>query len=117
MRYSLAILALFAFAAIACAHDYWLLPATFTPEVGKPVSLALHVGDHFTTEGEKAHQAVNKSRTWVTTLMGVVAWFWGLATTRIEEWGLSEEQEQAVKEKLLAGHYWAMAAGRARSAE
>src|SRR5205807_2862491 len=67
--------------------------------------------------GEKAQEAVNKSRTWLTTLMGCVAWFWGLANARVEGLELSEEQERAVREKLLAGHYWAMAAGRARTAE
>ncbi|MCE9567671.1 MAG: DUF6399 domain-containing protein [Planctomycetes bacterium] len=67
--------------------------------------------------GEKAEQAVNKSRTWVATLMGCVAWFWCLATARVQELELSEEQERIVKEKLLASEYWATAAGRARSAE
>jgi hypothetical protein len=67
--------------------------------------------------GEKAKQAVKKSRTWVATLMGCVAWFWCLANARVEELDLSEEQERVVKEKLLPGHYWAMAAGRARTAE
>jgi Family of unknown function (DUF6399) len=67
--------------------------------------------------GEKAHGALDKSRAWVQALMGVVAWFWGLANARLEELELSEEQEQAVKEKLLAGRYWEMAAGRARTAE
>jgi hypothetical protein len=67
--------------------------------------------------GTKATQAVNKSRTWLTTLTGCVAWFWCLANARVEELDLSEEQERVVKEKLLAGHYWAMAAGRARTAE
>ena len=67
--------------------------------------------------GTKATGAVNKSRTWLTTLMGCVAWFWCLANARMEELDLSEEQERVVKEKLLAGHYWAMAARRARTAE
>ncbi len=67
--------------------------------------------------GEKAKQAVSKSRTWLETLMGCVAWFWCLANARVEELELSEEQERIVKEKLLAGHYWAMAARRARTAE
>ena len=52
---------------------------------------------------EKAKAAVNKSRTWVGTLMGCVAWFWGLATARVQELELSEAQEQIVYEKLLAG--------------
>jgi hypothetical protein len=66
--------------------------------------------------GEKAKQAVNKSRTWLGTLMGVVAWFWCLARTRVEELALSAEQEQVVLEKLLGGHYWELASRRARSA-
>jgi hypothetical protein len=66
---------------------------------------------------EKAHAAVDRSRSWVGTLVGCVAWFWCLANARVEELELSEEQERAVREKLLAGHYWAMAAGRARTAE
>jgi hypothetical protein len=64
---------------------------------------------------EKAKQALNKSRTWLATLMGCVAWFWCLVNQRVEDLDLSEEQEQLVKEKLLPGHYWAMAAGRART--
>jgi hypothetical protein len=66
---------------------------------------------------EKAKAAVNKARTWVATLMGCVGWFWSLATARVEEMDLGEEQERVVKEKLLAGHYWGVAAGRARTAE
>lgn len=67
--------------------------------------------------GEKASQAVNTSRTWVATLMGCVAWFWCVATARVQELELSDEQERVVREKLLAGEYWAMAACRARTAE
>lgn len=66
---------------------------------------------------EKANQAVIKSRTWVEILIGCVAWFWSLAKGRVEELDLSEEQEQLVYDKLLAGHYWDMAAGRARTPE
>jgi len=101
----------------------------FDRETGKPLTaeevskrLAGHV-DHLgevVTQAElggRAEQAVNKSRTWVATLTGVVAWFWALATARVEELDLSEEQERAVYEKLLPGHYWAMAAGRARTSE
>jgi hypothetical protein len=67
--------------------------------------------------GEKPRQALGKARTWVTTLAGVVAWFWCLANARLEELELSEEQERVVKERLLAGHYWTLAARRARTAE
>jgi len=67
--------------------------------------------------GEKAEHAVNKSRPWAATLMGCVAWFWCLATARVQELELSEEQERIVKEELLAGEYWGTAAERARTAE
>jgi hypothetical protein len=89
-------------------------------EVGKRLARHIDGLEKVATEaelGEKPQQAVAKARTWVGTLMGVVAWFWCLADACVEELGLSEEQETAVKEKLLAGHYWDMAAGRARTAE
>jgi hypothetical protein len=101
----------------------------FDRHTGQPVSaqevgkrLAAHVGELEKVAaqaalGERPRQAVCKARTWVTTLMGAVAWFWCLANARLEELGLSEEQERVVKEKLVAGHYWAMAARRARTAQ
>jgi Family of unknown function (DUF6399) len=67
--------------------------------------------------GAKAQEAVTKARAWLGTLMGCVAWFWCLAKSRVEELDLSEEHERVVYEKLLAGHYWTTAAGRARTAE
>lgn len=101
----------------------------FDRETGKPVT-AEEVGKRLTEHvdrlaevveeaglGEKAEQVVNKSRTWVATLMGCVAWFWCLATARVQELELSEEQERIVREKLLPGEYWATAAERARTAE
>ena len=101
----------------------------FDRATGKPVT-AEEVGQRLTEHvdrlaevvqeaglGEKAEQAVNKSRPWVATLMGCVAWFWCLATARVQELELSEEQERIVKEKLLAGEYWGTAAERARTAE
>jgi hypothetical protein len=89
-------------------------------EVGKRLSKhvdALATGAAEAGLGEKPQSAIAKARTWVATLMGCVAWFWGVVNARLEEMELSEEQEQQVREKLLAGHYWAMAAGRARTAE
>jgi hypothetical protein len=56
--------------------------------------------------GQRAKEAVNKCRGWVGLLVGCVGWFWGLAQTRLEELQLSCEQEQVVREKLLAGYYW-----------
>jgi hypothetical protein len=101
----------------------------FDRHSGQPVS-ALEVGKRLSAHvaelekvaaeaelGEKPQQAVCKTRTWVATLMGCVAWFWCLANARLEELELSQEQERIVKEKLLAGHYWAMAARRARTAQ
>jgi uncharacterized GH25 family protein len=49
--------ALLALAGVAGAHDYWLAPSAFSPAVDKPVSLSLHVGDHFVSEAEKAHDS------------------------------------------------------------
>ena len=101
----------------------------FDRETGKPV-MAEEVGKRLNAQldnlqavvqeaalGEKAKQALTKARTWVGVLMGCVAWFWSLAKDRVEELDLSEEQERVVYEKLLAGHYWEMAAGRARTTE
>src|SRR5947209_2331628 len=101
----------------------------FDRATGKPVT-AEEVGQRLTAHvdrlaevaaeaglGEKAQQAVNKSRAWLGVLAGCVAWFWCLAKARVEELGLSEEQERVVYEKLLPGHYWGVAAGRARTAE
>jgi hypothetical protein len=109
----------------AVADDYH----PFDRQTGRPVS-AEEVGKRLNKHidelekvvdqaelGEKQQQAVARARTWVATLMGCVAWFWGLATARVEELELGEEQERVVKEKLLAGHYWTLAAGRARTAE
>lgn len=89
-------------------------------EVGGPLNAHLDQLAKVAAEAglaEKAKAAVNKSRTWVAALMGCVGWFWALADARLEELDLSEEQERAMKEKLLAGHYWGMAAGRARTAQ
>lgn len=101
----------------------------FDRHTGQPVSaaevgkrLAAHVDEleNVVAEaelGERPQQAVGKARTWVATLTGCVAWFWCLAHARVEELELNEEQERVVQEKLLAGHYWATAAPRARTAE
>jgi Family of unknown function (DUF6399) len=89
-------------------------------EVGKRLSKHVDALEQVAAEaelGEKPNSAITKARTWVATLMGCVAWFWGVVNARVEAMELSEEQEQQVREKLLAGHYWAMAAGRARTAE
>jgi Family of unknown function (DUF6399) len=100
----------------------------FDRDTGQPVTAA-QVGERLNKHldgieavireanlGERVAQGINKTRTWVGTLMGCVAWFWGLVDARVEEMELSEAQEQQVREKLLPGHYWEMAAGRARTA-
>jgi hypothetical protein len=94
--------------------------AVTAEEVGKKLNRHLDKLEEVVQEAElplKAEEAVNKSRTWVTTLMGVVAWFWCLAEQRIEELDLTEEQEEVIKSKLLAGYYWQRAAGQARTVE
>lgn len=65
---------------------------------------------------QRAQEALAKARTWLPTLVAVVAWFWGQAHKQVEELELSEKQESVVYQSLLAGHYWEMAAGRARDA-
>jgi hypothetical protein len=67
--------------------------------------------------GERAHEAVAKTRSWVGTLAACVAWFWLLTHKGVEELELSQEQERAVYESLLPGLYWERAAGRARDGE
>jgi hypothetical protein len=67
--------------------------------------------------GERATAAVTKARSWVGTLAACVAWFWLWTNKCLEALELSQEQEQAFKESLLPGLYWAGAAGRARTAE
>jgi hypothetical protein len=89
-------------------------------EVGKRLDARLDKLEEVVQEadlGARAHEAVGKARTWVGSLVGCVAWFWCLTNDRVEELDLSVEQERVVKEKLLPGHYWAMAARRARTAE
>ncbi len=89
-------------------------------EVGKRLAAHLDKLEEVVQEaglGTRAQEAVGKARPWVESLMSCVAWFWCLTDDRVEELNLSEEQERDVKEKLLPGHYWAMAAGRARTAE
>jgi uncharacterized GH25 family protein len=44
--------------ALTCwGHDYWLQPEAFVVDVGKPVGVALHVGDHFESELQRAYQS------------------------------------------------------------
>jgi hypothetical protein len=89
-------------------------------EVGERLNKHVDALEEVATEaelGEKPQAALLKARTWAATLMGCVAWFWGMVNARVEKLELSEEQEQQVRQKLLAGYYWATAAGRARTAE
>jgi hypothetical protein len=65
--------------------------------------------------GEKPRQALAKARPWVTTLLSCIAWFWCLVKARVQELELSDAQERAVYDSLVAGHYWSVAAGRART--
>jgi uncharacterized GH25 family protein len=48
------IVAALALTGSAVAHDFWLEPSTFRPKAGDKVSIHLHVGDKFASEGEKA---------------------------------------------------------------
>lgn len=51
-----AALAVLLAAAPAAAHDYWLVPDTFTPKPGVDVPVRMYVGDAFKAEQDVAHQ-------------------------------------------------------------
>jgi hypothetical protein len=94
--------------------------AVTAEEVGKRLNRHLDELQEVTRGAKlsgKAQEAVNKARGWVTALVGCVAWFWSLVGDRLEEMDLTQEQEEVVKNKLLSGKYWEMAAGRARTGE
>jgi Family of unknown function (DUF6399) len=67
--------------------------------------------------GGKAPEALARGQRWVAALVATLAWFWGVARTRVEELDLPEEVERAVYGALLPGLYWQQAARRARTAE
>jgi hypothetical protein len=67
--------------------------------------------------GERAEEALTKAKSWLGTLVAVVAWFWTEVRQQVEKLELNEGQERVVLECLLAGHYWEQAAGRARQPE
>jgi Family of unknown function (DUF6399) len=64
-----------------------------------------------------AADGLKKGQVWLTALVGLVAWFWGLARRRVETLGLPEAAEQAVYTSLLPGLYWQQQARRGRDAE
>jgi uncharacterized GH25 family protein len=49
-------LGLSVFAAPVLAHDYWLLPETFTPTLNQAFKVRLYVGDEFKIEEERPFQ-------------------------------------------------------------
>jgi hypothetical protein len=68
--------------------------------------------------GERAQQAVPKAREgWVVLLVGCLAWYWTLVRQKLAEAELSEEEEQAVIQSLMAGHYWEMASDKEKDQE
>lgn len=101
----------------------------FDRHTGSPVTaqqVSARLGGHLDRLGEvvrqaglghRASEAVCRCRGWVGLLVGCVGWFWGLAQARVEDLGLTVEQERLVYEKLLPGHYWQAAGGRARTSQ
>lgn len=65
---------------------------------------------------EKADLGVAKGYGWVTTLMGLVTWFWEMARKRIERMNLPEDVERAFYKELLPGLYWRQQVRRGRDA-
>jgi len=66
---------------------------------------------------DQATVAVGKAQTWTRSLVAAVAWFWAVATTKVEGLSLSEQAERVVHEQLLPGLYWQQAARRGRTAD
>ncbi|MBA4063837.1 MAG: hypothetical protein C0501_09020 [Isosphaera sp.] len=57
-----ALLAVLLAAAPAAAHDYWLVPDTFTPKAGADVPVRMYVGEAFKPEQEVAYQPKRTAR-------------------------------------------------------
>ncbi|MBX9582212.1 MAG: DUF4198 domain-containing protein [Gemmataceae bacterium] len=70
-----AVLVTFALAGPAAGHDYWLVPETFTPAAGKPVGVALHVGEHFRSESEIRWQPAKTTQLDLVTAAGTTDLF------------------------------------------
>jgi hypothetical protein len=65
----------------------------------------------------KATVALGKAEHWTRTLVAALAWFWAVATAKVQELELSEQARRVVNEQLLAGLYWQQAARRGRTAD
>jgi uncharacterized GH25 family protein len=63
--------ALLALASGAAAHDYWLVPETFTPKGGAKVAVRMFVGDHFKAEQELAYQPKKTAALKLVTVAGI----------------------------------------------
>lgn len=70
-----AVLLVLLLAGPAAAHDYWLVPDTFTPAAGKPVAVALHVGEHFKSENEVRWQPAKTTKLVLVTAGGTADLF------------------------------------------
>ncbi len=93
-----------------------------TPEqIQAKVELALDRLEEVVEEaglGQRAQQAVPKARQgWVVLLVGCLAWYWRIVEQKLEDLDLSDEQQQALKESLMAGSYWEMAAAKEKDPE
>ena len=53
MRLLLPLVALVVWLPALSAHDYWVVPKTFAPPVGKAVALRMYVGDQFDEDAER----------------------------------------------------------------
>jgi Family of unknown function (DUF6399) len=67
--------------------------------------------------GERARQAVPKAQEWVVLLVGCMSWYETLVRQKLEKMDLSKEEEQAVRESLMAGYYWEMASDKEKDPE
>jgi hypothetical protein len=86
-------------------------------KLGKPLDRLQEVVEQAGL-GERAGTAVPKAREgWVVLLVGCLAWYWTLVREKLEKLDLSEEEEQAMMESLMAGYYWEMASAKEKDPE
>jgi hypothetical protein len=67
--------------------------------------------------GERAREALGKTRRWLVLLAATLTWYWHEVRRRIDALELSAAAERAANEQLLPGMYWEQAAERGRDTQ
>ncbi len=66
---------------------------------------------------ERCQRKIAKARRVLVAMLATIAFFWRMVWARVETLSLSPELERVFVEKLLAGHYFLQAAGKAPTAK